>query len=111
MGWRLLFFLSLLSLIVCIGGWLFSGGALNTGFALGLRRYDNYEPVCGLYFFQGDERDGLRGQPTDEAWYLGGGQLVSHPYRSIVGFSFMVWFPTKRDWYLVIGVPFWFVGV
>jgi hypothetical protein len=109
--WRVLLCLSLLWLFVSIGGWLLSEGAFNSGFALGLRRYDQFVPVCGLYFFQGDEVDGLRGQPTDEAWYLGGGPLVSHPYRRLFGFSLMAWFPTARDWYLVIGFPFWFVAL
>src|SRR5688572_21856474 len=108
--WQLLLFLSVLLLFLCIGGWLFSGGGVNTGFALGLRRYGELEPVCGVYLFQGDERDDLRGQPTDEAWYVGGGPLVSHPYRGMLGFSLMAWFPTARDWYLVVGIPFWFVG-
>jgi hypothetical protein len=109
--WQFLLVLSLLSLFISIAGWLLSEGALNAGFALGVRRYDVLIPVCGLYFFQGDEVDGIRGQPTDEAWYLGGGPLVSHPYRTMLGFSLMGWFPTARDWYLVIGFPFWFVGI
>ena len=109
--WRLLLTLALLSLLISIGGWLLSGGAANMGFAMGLRRYDTFEPVFGVYLFQGDEVDGIRGQPTDEAWYLGGGPLVSHPYRTMLGFSLMAWFPTNRDWYLVLGFPFWFVAM
>lgn len=109
--WHSLLLLSMLSLAITLGAWPWLGGFCDMqGFALGLRRCGEFEPVCGVYGFHGDELDDLWQKPTDEAWYLGGGPLVSRPYRRLLGFSLMAWFPTARDWYFVIGFPFWFVG-
>jgi hypothetical protein len=116
--YRLLLTLSAVFLVPISGFWLWLGAGFD-GFAFGLRRFDDLHLVCGAYGFHGDESDEVAGRPTNEAWYLptviptnrqwirDAQTIHSHPYRELFGFSLMAWFPTRRDWYLVIAVPFW----
>jgi hypothetical protein len=117
MPWRRRIWISFLILVLTISGgiqvWTLFIDPMASGLVLGLRRYENnYDLVCGICLRGGD------------IWYFpyvipfvlydSGNRphtLQINDYRSesILGFRFIPYFPTRRDWYCAVVAPFWFL--
>ncbi|HEV8605334.1 MAG TPA: hypothetical protein VGQ99_08215 [Tepidisphaeraceae bacterium] len=85
--------------------------AMGNGVAVGARRFrDEYHLICGIHTIDGQVWYYRSVIPTE--FDYPDKVVESHTRRwEFLGFRYIPYFATPRDWYYAAGVPFWFLVV